>query len=334
MSQQQADPTERCPLCGEPFGLEPLNDDHVFGEAFGGRAKVRTHRKCNNDVGRGPEGRMHRPSSILSLFKVIHGVQTKPMRGKLPDGTEVDADLAGNTWGPARPTVSRGLNADGKIELSARASEKQMRQVLNGWRKKWPGRGVPTFDQLTSLQKEEVSDEPDMVEVELVVSLEDHLEVLKKVALGCGVLAFGPTFATSSAAAGVRCASLRDAKLHMEALSVVWKMGTTALRQVKGDGIDPEVVPDPLPAPKHQAVFMPMPNNHQTAVIVHILGYSLLPWSGIVVDGELPEGRFGARDLPVMIREDVGPYAVYDLQEIVMEATLSSSLAALQDEDE
>lgn len=333
MSQHQVDPTQPCPLCGEAFGVEPLNVDHVFGEAFAGSAKVPTHQTCNNDLGRGAEGRLHRPNSILSLFKAINGLPTRPTRGTLPNGTEVDADLAGNSWALAKPSVSRGLNSDGKIELTARATEAQMRKILKDWAKKWPGRGVPTFDELTSLQKEQVSEQPDTVEVNLVVNLSDQMDRVKKVALGCGVLAFGSDFATSPLAGAIRAATLGNNGMALQAFADIWDLCSEPLLRLEAAGHEIAYAPNPLPAPKHQATFIPISHLHRTAIMVHILGYPLLG-CGLIVEGDLPLGRFGVRTFPVMLREHVPPYNVYDLEEIVMDATMAASAVQLEAEDE
>ncbi len=328
-SDDLIDPTGPCPLCGEPFGDEALNVDHVFGEAFGGRAKVTTHWKCNNDLGKGAEGRVHRPTSIMSLFKAHHGLSTQPMRGELADGTKIDANLAGRSWAPSKPTVSRIVNPDGSIQLNARATEQQMPGIVKNWQSKWPQ--VPAYEDLSSSQRLEVSIEPEMVQMNLVIELDDHLEVLKKVALGAGVLAFGSEFARSPLAASIRVADLGGDKMYLEGLTKVWEIATTTLEQLKADGAAVDDLPDPMPAPKHQVVFVPMLHDHRTVVIVHILGYPLLPW-GLVVDGDLPAGRYGMRTFPVMVREDVGPYVVYDLQDLVMDATTALALAPLDDD--
>lgn len=320
-------PAEYCPLCGELLGNERLNRDHVFGARWGGRAKVTTHWTCNNNIGKDAEGAMHRPWSVLSMFKLAAGPPAPAFPGHRQDGTQVQVDFATRTWAPSVPIVNVIESAD-SVSLFAQGSDVHLRKILKDWRRKWPT--VPAFDELSADQKTYFDLPPEMVNVKLSHDLANALSVVKKVSLGAGVLAFGESFATGPVAAAIRAATLQNLSAPHEVLEGAWRTGTQVLEQMATAGVRVESVPLVLPAPKHQVVLMPIPTINATAVFVHILGFSLLG-CGLIVDAELRADGTGTRTLPVMIREDIGPYDVVDLQAVLMTASTQAAADALAD---
>lgn len=94
-----------CPLCGRALSDEVCDDDHVFGKAFGGRATVRAHRACNNTLGHSEEAKLHRPNTLLSLVRAVHGLSAPALRGTTAEGSRIDIDAASGHSRPAQPTV-------------------------------------------------------------------------------------------------------------------------------------------------------------------------------------------------------------------------------------
>lgn len=307
---------ESCPLCGEPFGDRELSVDHIFGESFGGRATVQTHRSCNNTIGGDAEGRLHRPGSIFNVAKLSHGLEARPLDGEMADGQQTKADLASGTWSPSKPTFSK-VETDDAIHVTASGSPEQLAKMVKDWQKKWPGQ-VPSLEELRA-RTEQLPRPAENVELKVDYDLNDTLAVLKKAALGAGIKAFGTSFAIDPLAEKIRNAEIAGQLALSEAPIGVWDVSTTELDAMSTAGLDVEEVPPVLPAPKHQVVFMPIPGEQpRTAVYVYILGVPLEP-AGIIIAAPIPDGTYGPRILPVMIRE-VDALAVWDINEIMMGA--------------
>lgn len=74
---------DSCPPCGEQFGDRELSFDHIFGESFGGRATVKTHRRCNNEIRGDAEGRLHRSGRIFNVAKQTYATLLEHHRADL-----------------------------------------------------------------------------------------------------------------------------------------------------------------------------------------------------------------------------------------------------------
>jgi hypothetical protein len=97
-----------CPLCVDPLSAGPVNLDHVFGEALGGRAKADVHVACKEKIGGGAEGRVRRANSVLNFFASLNGISAANVMGTMPDGTKVTADFSTGQTTLAKPRILKG----------------------------------------------------------------------------------------------------------------------------------------------------------------------------------------------------------------------------------
>lgn len=304
-----------CPLCGKPLSDGPTDRDHVFGEAFGGRATVRTHKACNNELGHGAEGRLHRPNTLLSTIRAARGMPAPELRGTNVDGTKVAVDLATGQSFEARPTVRVTEDVD-RIELLARGAEPHVRAVLNDWRRTF-GEVVPTWNDLPPEARTQIVGEPVDVNISITHNLDDAREFAIKAALEAGVLAFGEAFAASDVALALR--SFRD-NGDPESTAVGLAMSVEALRALdetfarqsasyESSGLASPNLPS-LENGGYASDVSFVPVGNRTSVFVRVLGMPMT--DGIVIDAQLPSGDLGVPVAPVLIREGTEGVQIVD----------------------
>lgn len=329
---EAAELQESCPLCGEPFGKVELSEDHIFGRAWGGRATVTTHRSCNSELGHGAEGQLHKPWSLLSLAKASNGLPGLPMDATMPDGTRIKIDFASQT-----STLGNGMvrieETPEIISFYAQASSNAIQGIVSSWRKNWPD--VPEFEDLPSGSITQVQRTPEAVQVTLTHDLGNAVEIAKKAALGAGVKAFGAEFAAGRLAERIRAASLESDRSSITAVEQVWSNLSLKFDDMRAAGLDIIPIPEVLPAPQSQVVFMPNPMRKSTVIYVHILGIPLVPW-GIVIAEPLPDHEMlGKRQAPVLVREEKGkPLSIFDLTVIGLGAVAKAAQDAADRIDE
>lgn len=310
-------PEQSCPLCGGSLATGELDRDHIFGQAFGSRVTVVTHRACNNGIGAGSEGNLHKANSVMNFIKLARGLPHKPFVGIGADGTTYDTDLINKTFAPSQPIVAIEDNG-ARVTFQMRGAPEQLRRRMKDLRKHWPL--IPQFDQLPPNAVQKTKGPSIDVYHSIQLDLDAALQVFQKASLGAGVKMFGGDFAIHPLAIAIRDATLDNERLAPDGLRAVWARGI----QMVGDisGLLASSLPAVLPAPNHQVTYVPFPSTSQTAVFVHILGFPIIPW-GIIIPQPLPQTSSGHRLLPIMLRENVDErYVIVDLSKIVIDETL------------
>jgi hypothetical protein len=313
---------ELCPLCGELLS-EPTNNDHVFGQAFGGRVTVRTHERCNSNLGNGPERVLGQEASVMNLVRAFNRLAKKQVPGVMPDGTPVTMDIQSGRMTPRRPTARVEHNAE-TVSLYASGSEGQVRGVVDDWRSGF-GTAIPTYDELPTESRSQITGSPTEVTSTQELDLEAAEGFAIKVALDAGLLAFGPTFPNSTVAVALR--EWRDAPFDnpLESGPHRLRMDLRALnmfdRNLRGyisaEAAESQAPLTPRPATKTNSVAF-VPSSQRTVVFVHALSFPLPPY-GIVIEAELPSGEFGRQIGPVVVREDDQRWRVTNWTEVIFE---------------
>jgi hypothetical protein len=313
-------------------------ETHVFGEAFGGRATVRTHPDCNSDIGGGPEGRLHGGRSLINFVASVQGLSATEVPGKAKDGTELSTDFAARRTSLARPEVEIAKGSE-VVNLRAVGRPEHLQKILRDWRKAY-GDQVPLWEDLTPEQRASVEQATQAVEIGLSLSLPDAEAFAVKAALGAGVLAFGEGFAGSQLAESLRnwastpfdnpleegSTKPRHEIAMLDALDASLG-GQAAQMSQTGMEVDlPPIVPDQGSA-TNQATFVPLPGKPATAVFVHILGFPIPPY-GLQVEGELPKGELGLAASPVVVREVDGRLKVINVMERLMRPVIEAARRA------
>jgi hypothetical protein len=326
-----------CPLCGKPLSAGPVNLDHVFGEAFGARAKVDVHVACNEKIGGGAEGRLHRANSVLNFFASLNGMSAAKVVGTMPDGMKVTADFSTGQTTLAKPRVLKTEDSQ-SISLQATGSEEQLRGVLKGWRKRY-GDDIPQWKDLTPRQRVSVSGLPQTLVLSLSLDLKDAEAFAVKAAVGAGVLAFGQDFAASQLSSGLREWVRAPFDNPLDAggvnprtkLDLLAELDTrfAALAAQMGGLDGPVALPTLVPSDTatNQVVFVE--DREKVDVYVHVLGFPVLPY-GLSVPGEVPGAMPGMKPLAVLVRERAGILEITDVGQRLMLPVVKAAEAAAQ----
>jgi hypothetical protein len=314
-----------------------MNQDHVFGEAFGGKAKVWVHEACNSSMGAGPEGRLHRANSFLNVFASLRGIAKQEVVGTTPNGSKVSADLSKGSAQPARLEVEIS-ETRGTIVLQATGREEHLKKIVNDWRKKH-GEQIPRWADLTPAQRITVQESPRVVEVVVSLDLSDAEAFAAKVALGAGVLAFGPDYAGSTLAASLRAwvkapfdnpllPGSANPRTKFDALAAL-DAQFAALATQMSSSLQMPTIPTLVNADieTHQVVFAGV--GGRTNVFVQILGAPIPPY-GLNVAGEAPGALSGMPSLAVLVRERSGVLEKTDFGQLLMMPVVQSAKAAAQ----
>jgi hypothetical protein len=335
-------PVEICPLCGEALpevGSPDRDNDHVFGQAYGGRVTVPTHKICNNSEGSGAEGSLARPIGLMNLIRSFHGLATLPVPVVAADGTKFNVDFADGEMTRAKPEVKK-VDFEDSIQLSAKGSEQQLRGVLRDWKKGF-GAQIPAFDQIPPESRGQATEPAVEVNAELVLDLEAAERFALNVALDAGLLAFGPAFATSELAVAMR--EYKEAPFDnplvpgvhhprmlpqdLEGLDYALRnIGVSMAADLNVAAPDlPPLVPPPEER-MNSVTFVPRRDGHRstTAVFVHTLSFPLPPW-GIVIDAPLPPGPIPSRSGPVVVQEGSKPWRTIDWTKELLSPVLAAA---------
>ncbi len=321
----------RCPLCGTRMERD-LSDDHVFGEAFGAKRTVRTHRRCNNNVSQAAEGALHASNSIFNVLRGMHGRAKLPVEAETVSGQAMQLDLASGKLWPAKPKVSVCREA-GQVNLTAAGTEEQVRAAVATWRRKWPS--IPPYNELPTEALQAVQVKVDRVNIAVDWQLPAAEQFAVKAALGAGVLAYGPDFASTAMAQALRDWASKpfDNPLVADTQATGRPRMELAAIQATSDSLQRLVPerswPDMEAKPgseEYQALFMPMPRGTQraTAVFIHLLGTPVLPW-GIVLPASLPHGRYGPPVAPLLVRETGGRMQIVHYTEVVLDLAVEKA---------
>lgn len=274
-----SDPSQLCPLCGDPLDDGPTSRDHVFGQAFGGRVTVAVHKSCNSALGHSAEGRLHRPSTLMSVVRASDGLPAPELRGATADGIGIDLDLATGRSSEARPKVDV-THHDDREELSACGDAHDVRGVLKEWRKKY-GDVVPTWDELPPEARREVLAPPTDVNVSIVHDLNDAKHFAVKAALNAGVLAFGEDFAGSAVARALRDyrdsdsdVATEEVEMSLDALAVLDETFAQRADGYAASGLSRPDLPGLADSGGASDVIF-VPHKQQTVVFVRVLGVPL-----------------------------------------------------------
>jgi hypothetical protein len=326
-----------CPLCGDPLSAGPVNLDHVFGEAFGGRAKVDVHVACNEKIGGGAEGRLHRANSVLNFFASLNGISAANVVGTMPDGTKVTADFSTGQTTLAKPRVLKAQDSQ-SISLQASGSEEQLKGVLKAWRKRY-GDDIPQWEDLTPGQRASVSGSPETVALSLSLDLRDAEAFAVKAAVGAGVLAFGPDFAASRVSSALRAwvrapfdnplgAGGVNQRTKLDLLAELDTRFAALAAQVASPDV-PVALPILVPPDTviNQVVFVE--DRENVDVYVHVLGFPVLPY-GLSVPGEVPGAMPGMKPLVVLVRERAGILEITDFGQRLMVPVVKAAEVAAQ----
>ncbi len=338
---------EICPLCGLVLS-DPLSADHVFGKAFGASHTVQTHKACNNEFGGGAETVLHGATSFLNFARAAHGLAKLPIHGTTAAGEAVAVDLStGETWS-LKPEVTVRQEGE-QVHLRVAGSEKQIRQILDDWRRKW-GSVIPTVEQLPPEAVQRVA-RPGLVTLLLQLDLAAAEQFAVKAALGAGTLAYGPTFASSELAVALRdwAAQPFDNPMLSEVtprprmqLQILDSVSGSQQQTARAMGLAPDALPNlasAIGSAVRQAIFIPSPGPPpSTVVFVHVLGMPVMPW-GLVVPAPLPQSEpWGDAVAPVLVREHADArLEVLHYTELLMRPVLVAAVeaeAALYSEDE
>lgn len=335
-----AEPDAACPLCGRPLRDEPCDDDHVFGQAFGGRVTVRTHKSCNSRYGGEEEGALHRPNTLLSMIRAARGLKAPPMRATARDGTAYDVDLSRGTAEEARPVVRVEHDSE-SIRLSVRGSERSVKRVLKSWRKRF-GSAIPRYSDLPDDVKKELIGSPTEMKSVLAHDLTAARTVALNTAIKAGVVVYGPAFADTPLAAALR--DRRDEAVNAASSSDVLATGAMVASldggyadmagKYESSGLKKPQLPSLEPAEDASDVIL-LPYKNQTIVYVRILGVPLI--DGLVVAA--PMQRLNDVDpvAPVLVRESSTDRFVVDYTRELLDPVIEqaeSDAARLRANDE
>lgn len=331
--------TALCPLCGTQLGLDG-SDDHVFGEAFGGRATVRAHKDCNNELGGGPEGRLHRGPNIANFVASMRGIAVEDVPGTMADGTQVTTNFADGSTSLARPIVDRIVDSE-NVRLSVIGRPEHLKKVLKDWRSKY-GEQVPRYNELTPEQLQTVEFGIQEVEYSLYMLLEDAEAFAVKAALGAGVLGFGVDFAGSEVAGSLRewasspfdnplTKGSKRARRYLEMLDALDELyaGQTSAMALNGLTVSmPSIVPS-QDSGASQVAFVPLPGGSGAVVFVHVLGMPLPPY-GLVVSGEMPKSSLDMAS-PFVVREVGGKLEMFSVVDRIMLPVIEAARKSAQE---
>jgi hypothetical protein len=288
-----------CPLCGDPIN-EEVSYDHVFGDKFGGKFEVATHKKCNNDLGDTAEGALHRGYSLLNFVKIGNDLPGQAMPATTISGREVTVDLTTHMVEPRAPIVERDPTTGAVVRITG--NERQLAPILKNLREK-QNPAIPEFADLTEDDYEIVTEPDNTVTLNLRFDFAAAERVGAKAALGAGVKAFGEDFATTPLASELRkvlngdvdstkpvSPDLADA-VDVEMAPFVEELS------VRGKSAPPTLA---VPGYTNDCVFIP--TDDSTSVLVKIGGFTALARN---LPARLPDrGDGGPRDLPVVVRDD------------------------------
>lgn len=173
---------ERCFFCNAELLNDNVTKEHIIPNSIGGKKKVSNFicRKCNSEFGETWDAELGRQLNPLALLLGV-----KRERGDAPpqvfstsQGEQIKI-THGYELEPPHPTVKERELEEGKVELNISArSHKELRQILKGLERKYPG-----------ISKQ--------VDVDSLSYNEGYSDGLIHIPLGVGGVAFGKSIAKS-----------------------------------------------------------------------------------------------------------------------------------------
>lgn len=324
-----------CPLCGAAMPPEQeLSEDHVFGQALGGRVTVIAHKACNNQSGSAAEGNLQRPNTVINIMKSAKGLGASPVPGTFPSGRRAELNKDGSVYSP--PILRK---AEDGTALSIEGTPAEAEKAYHTWRNRNPHLNAPEFKNLPPESIKSVS--YDTVNVELTYPLGDAEIVAVKSALGACALAYGPGFAASDFAAALRAVrdNPADPQRQKGDPAYLIRLDTNIPPAAAQAGLsDPEISALPRLAPAagetvHDVILIPL-GGQQTLLFAHYVS-ELIPPYGIMIDARLPPLTPGIQStFPVLLRDGgAGNHLqVADFTQILLQPTIDA-LPVTADDD-
>ncbi|MEU5214127.1 hypothetical protein [Streptomyces sp. NPDC020742] len=304
-----------CPFCGLPVADDDLSMDHVFGDAFGARAKVPAHRSCNNQSGGDAEGRLHHPNSLMNLVRWRHGKAVKDIPATFSSGRTARINPSTGVVSSPHVMVNK-VESEGSISFQAEGTQAQVEAAYEKWRSRHPDLPLPALSDLPTDAFESVVYES--AEVSMKLDLQAAQGTAVKAALGACTLAYGPSFTATPLAAALRAAGQAPPAQYCRVAATVLDSTDALIAEMLA-----EAHPGPMLVPregsKEYDVIL-LPAGQETVVFVHILS-TLMPPYGIKISAPVPGLSPGVSPvLPVLLREDAdGRISATDFTEILMD---------------
>ncbi|MEU6324910.1 hypothetical protein [Streptomyces sp. NPDC047009] len=310
-----------CPFCGLQVADDELSMDHVFGDAFGARAKVPAHKACNNRSGGDAEGRLHHPSSLMNLARWSHGEGVKDIPATFSSGRTARINpLTGVVSSPH--VVVNKVESEGSISFRAEGTQEQVEAAYEKLRTRRPELPLPSLADLPAEAFGSVA--YDSAEVSMKLDLQAAEATAIKAALGACTLAYGPSFSATPLAAALRAVGQTPpAPSSRVAATVLDRADALIAEVIAGSHPGPTLVP--REGSKEYDVIL-LPAGRETVVFVHILS-TLVPPYGIKVSAPVPDLHLGVDPvLPILLREDTGGH----IQATDFTKTLTDVMVAAQ----
>lgn len=296
-----------CPYCARPHadGGGPTRE-HIFVESLGGKATIAACRDCNSTIGHDVEGRLQTSQEFLNLQKITKG-SGLPVRAEVgPDDLPVTYDFVTHELRLKNPVRTYAGGDIRHFEVSG--SPEQVRQQLERMK-------IVPADKIDEIiaRATIVRLDADTIKTQLVHDVRLARRLVAKCALGAADLAFGESFIHTPLAHALRdilWARAEPEQLIKSEVLALWddKIVPRGLGRSK-------VKLEPEPGVS-QVVFMTTACR-RVAAVVHLGGFNL-GLSGLIVEGELPEGD----GLPVLVRDAPGAARVHLLVDEVAEAVM------------
>lgn len=303
---------------------EELSQDHIFGRAFGGKAKVRAHRKCNNESGMDAEGGLQKSDTLHNFLKQLQGRgRPVPMVSASGRGTEIDLHSQRVHSSPNVKVEQNGGQVSVRIEGLASKAE----SAYEGYRAKHPEFPLPAFGDLPPSA---IAHDP---QTEFTVTLKLPLALAEAVALkaasGAGTYAYGPAFPATAFGQALRSraatptteadrrAGLTAGGLDGVVAGIATRVGFTA-EQVGGL---PRMAPR-LDGRTLSVLFVP--NGRETWLLAHFMSFPTPPY-GIRIPAPLPALTPGLTSaLPVLLRDAPGQMEIVDYNALLLQPALEA----------
>ncbi|MFY0408753.1 HNH endonuclease [Solicola sp. PLA-1-18] len=306
-----SDLQDLCPFCGQGLNGTEVNRDHIFVEAFGGRALIKTHTACNSRSGHQIEGKLFKPGEQLNRTL---------LRGHLTDDPSVTAELDLRTGRPKLQPVSTADDpGTGTRTYTLRGDREEVRKRLMQQMGAKVGLTSEQIDQL--VDGAEAATEPIEVTANLLFDLTLSRRLVAKVALGA-LARIDPGTIDSPFAQGLRevmweqqAPELCSVELIAALESSVAEICPVLVPLAPQTGLDGQ---DSAPS---RVVFVPVVGS--TYVFV-FLGTMLLSFNGIAIRHRLPVGL----GLPVAFVDDKGGAQTRDLALEVLSAMRANGAGA------